>query len=105
VPEASMLTTRPPQPLSGGMNTEKRIAMFYSVKKKFTSRNMMKSVRLLRIAPFSHSLFLFCAVLLKCFFIFKSHDLKTKFKTERINLLKAAKIAFLPHLLPTVTCA
>jgi len=92
--------------VSDGLNTEKQIAMYCSVKNKFISRNMIKSVRLLRKAPYTHSLFLFRAVLLECFFIFMSYALKTKFKTERINLFTAAKFTFLPLLLPTVksTC-
>jgi hypothetical protein len=91
--------------VSVGLNTEKQIAMYCSVQNKFMSRNMMKAVSLLLKAPYTHSLFLFCAVLLECFFIFTSRTLKSKFKTERKNLFKAAKFAFLPHLLPTVTCA
>jgi len=91
--------------VSDDLKTETQIAMYCSVKNKFISRNMMKSVGLLLKAPYTHSLYLFCAVLLECFFIFTSYALKNKFKTERIYLFKAAKFAFLPHLLPTVTAA
>jgi formate/nitrite transporter FocA (FNT family) len=49
--------------------TEKHIAIYSSVTNKSISRNIMKSVRLLCKAPYSHSLYLFCAVLLECFFV------------------------------------